>query len=84
MLTQHESSTRPKHGQRLSMEICACCVQDEEPQASGSQGVQDSEGNEWQEHDLAAFAGLKVSEASSSAKGEPTPTPAAHVPIYDS
>ena len=42
-------------------------LQGDEEEAPGSPV---SEGQESQEHDLAAFAGLRVSESSASAKGE--------------
>ena len=44
--------------------------EDEADDEDGTNGVEDIEGNQWQEHHLAAFAGFRISENSSSAKGQ--------------
>ena len=46
-------------------------VQEDKAEAEdGPSDVEDNDGNEWQEHDLAAFAGLRVSESNSFTKGQ--------------
>jgi len=48
-------------------------LQEEEDAANTSVGAQDSEGDDLQEHDLAAFAGIKVSDKAVPAKGRIPP-----------
>lgn len=50
-------------------------MQEEEDAANTSVGAQDSEGDDLQEHDLAAFAGIKVSDKAVPAKGRIPPSP---------
>lgn len=48
-------------------------LQEDEEEASTSHGVKHSEDNEWQEHDLAAFVGMKINDSSASAEGRAKP-----------